>query len=76
MLNDQLAFAQLLADADERARAIRDLHRGRVQEWFDSLPEQHKVILARYMIEREWDTCAALSVAACDWSRAQVRHLA
>ena len=41
-MTDQLAFSQLLIEADERANARRDLHRGRVQTWFDSLPEEKK----------------------------------
>jgi hypothetical protein len=71
--DDQLAMTQLLEEADERARAIRDQHRGRVQRWFDSLPEAHKAALGRYMSEAEWDTCASLSVAACDWHHSRRR---
>lgn len=68
-MSNQLAFTSLLAEADECARAIRDLHRGRVQEWFDALPQEVKAELGRFMTEAEWDTCAALSVAACDHFR-------
>ena len=67
----QLAMTQLLKDADERARTIRDLHYGRVQALFDELPPESKKLLGLYMMEHEWDTCAALSVAACDWHRTQ-----
>ena len=73
-MTDQLAFSQLLAEADERANARRDLHRGRVQTWFDSLPEEKKVLLSRFMTEHEWDTCSALSVAACDHGRGRNGH--
>jgi hypothetical protein len=68
----QLEMSQLLADADERARAIRDLHLGRVQAFFDGLSDEHKATLSRYMTEHEYDTCLALSVAACDWGRSHL----
>jgi hypothetical protein len=71
MVDDQLGFASLLEEADARARAIRDEHLGRVQEFFDQLAEPEKLKLARYMTEAEYDTCLALSVAACDWFRAK-----
>ena len=71
MLDEQLAFNALLADADERARKIRDDHLGRVQQFFDDLSEPNKLRLAHYMTEAEYDTCLALSVAACDWFRAR-----
>jgi hypothetical protein len=73
---DQLAMTQLLAEADEWAREVRDRHRGRVQRWFDSLPDAHKSALGRYMTEAEWDTCASLSVAACDWHHSQTKRVA
>ena len=66
---DQLAFATLLAEAEEQRRVALALHRGRVQTCFDSLPEEKKILLSRFMIEHEWDTCSALSVAACDHGR-------
>jgi len=69
MSEAQLAMTQLLEDADTHARAIRDLHRGRVQEWFDALPNSAKSKLGAFMMEAEWDTCSSLSVAACDWHR-------
>jgi hypothetical protein len=72
-MTDQLAFTSLLAEADERANRVRDLHRGRVQEWFDALPYDAKATLGHFMTEAEWDTCCALSVAACDHHRSQ-RH--
>ncbi len=65
-MSEQLALASLLADADRRAEERRDLHRGRVQAWFDSLPDKHKRELGEWMINDEWDTCSSLSVAACD----------
>lgn len=65
-MSDQLALASLLSDADRRAEERRDLHRGRVQQWYDTLPVDHKQRLAEWMISDEWDTCSSLSVAACD----------
>jgi hypothetical protein len=72
MSDTQLAMTQLLEDADARAEAVRDLHRGRVQEWFDALPNSAKSKLGAFMTEAEWDTCCSLSVAACDWHRTQL----
>lgn len=65
-MSEQLALASLLADADQRAHERRDLHRGRVQVWYNTLPEDHKRQLGEWMISDEWDTCSALSIAACD----------
>jgi hypothetical protein len=65
-MNEQLALASLLVDADRRGNERRDLHRGRVQAWFDSLPDVHRRQLGEWMISQEWDTCSSLSIAACD----------
>lgn len=65
-MSEQLALASLLADADQRDDERRDLHRGRVQAWYDSLPAEHKRQLGEWMLSNEWDTCSSLSVAACD----------
>lgn len=65
-MSEQLALASLLVDADQQARERRDLHRGRVQSWYDTLPETHKRQLGAWMISEEWDTCSSLSIAACD----------
>jgi hypothetical protein len=45
----QLAMTQLLHDADERARQIRDHYRGRVHEWFEGLTIEQKQKLGRFM---------------------------
>ncbi len=65
-MSEQLALASMLADADRRGEERRDFHRGRVQAWYDSLPEEHKRQLGVWMISEEWDTCSSLSIAACD----------
>ena len=67
MTGTQLAMTQLLEEADRQARELRDRHRGRVHDWFDSLPIEHKRALGRLMSEAEWDTCMSLSVSACDF---------
>ena len=69
MNDEQLIFERILAEAEERAREIRDQHRGRVQKLFDGLTPEQKRLLSEYMTEHEWDTCASLSIAACDWAR-------
>ena len=72
MSDGQLEMSHMLAEADERARAIKDLHLGRVQEFFDTLPIEKKRTLSQYMTEHEYDTCLALSMAAGDWYRGQL----
>lgn len=73
-MESQLAMTQLLLEADDRAREARDRHRGRVHAWFDTLSEDQKRLLAAYMTEAEWDTCASLSVSACDYHRSQSKE--
>lgn len=65
----QLAMTQLLQEADDHAREVRDRHRGRVHAWFEGLTDEQKRQLGVYMTEAEWDTCASLSVSACDFMR-------
>ncbi len=66
---EQLAFQQMLEEAEEMERAALDAHRTSVQAWFDALTLQQKYELGAWMHGREWDTCQALSAAACDWHR-------
>lgn len=66
---EQFAFEQMLEEAEETERAALDAHRTNVQAWFDALTAQQKAELGAWMHGREWDTCQALSVAACDWHR-------
>ena len=66
---EQFAFEHLLEEAEETERAARDAHRTNVQAWFDALTLQQKYELGAWMLGREWDTCQALSAAACDWHR-------
>ena len=73
-MSEQLALASLLVDADQRAEERRDLHRGRVQAWYDGLSETHKQQLGEWMIDHEWDTCSSLSIAACDDYLSWRRH--
>ena len=67
MSEHQLAFVPMLVDADQREHARRDQHRANVQQLFDELTPHQKQQLAAWMMEHEWDTCAALSAAAGDW---------
>ena len=71
---DQLAFAALLAEADEHRRLALDRHRADVQAWFDRLSDADKDKVAAWMTVCEWDTCVALAAAAGDWQRAHVVH--
>ena len=64
---EQFAFEQMLEEAEETERAARDAHRTNVQTWFDALTTQQKDELGDWMNSREWNTCQALSAAACDW---------
>lgn len=67
-MDSQLAFTTLLNEAEEARRAALDRHRERVQRWFDALPDGEKRRWVEWMTTYEWDTCAALSAAAGDWS--------
>ena len=64
---DQLAFEQMLEEAQVAERAALDAHRTNVHSWFDALTAQQKCELGAWMHSREWDTCQSLSVAACSW---------
>lgn len=66
-MTDQLAFSQLLSDADERQRAARDALRLDVQRWFDALSPTQKTALGIWFDGPTFDTCAALMAAAADW---------
>ena len=73
-MTEQLAFSDLLTEADVLRRAALDHHRGCVQAWFDQLPESDKNRLAEWMATFEWDTCSALSAAAGDWRGTRRRN--
>lgn len=66
-MTDQLAFSQLLSDADERQRVARDALRSNVQHWFDALSPTQKDALGIWLSGSAFDTCAALMAAAGDW---------
>ena len=70
----QLEFTSMLADAEAQRQAALDHHRQRVQTWFDALADSDKDQLAEWMTLFEWDTCASIAAAACDWCR--VSHTA
>ena len=70
----QLAFFDVLAEADAQEQAARDRCRSRAQLWFDELSEGQKLTLATLLATREWDTCASLSAAAGDWYRSRTER--
>lgn len=72
MQDAQLQMTQLLDEADACARELRDRHRARVHIWFESLTLPQKQQLGTFMSEAEWDTCASLSVCACDFYRSSL----
>ena len=63
---DQLAFSQLLAEADAQHDAALDRHRDRVQALWDQMPSDLQHELAELMAALEYETCVALSAAAGD----------
>jgi hypothetical protein len=65
----QLAMTHLLREADELALEVRYQHLGRINAWFDGLTIEQKRQLGSFMSEAEWETCASLSVCACDFHR-------
>jgi hypothetical protein len=44
-----------------------DLHRERVQTWFDELPQADKDQLSEWFARFEFETCVALAAAAGDY---------
>jgi hypothetical protein len=66
-MTEQLAFVQIVREAEERERRRRDDLRAKVQAWFDGLSPVQKDHLAEWMRGAEFDTCVALSAAAGDW---------
>jgi hypothetical protein len=75
MSHDQFAFPDMLEEMDAAERAKLDAHRTKVQAWFDALAPEQKRQLGEWMYGPEWQTCQALSAAACDFYRSQPRHL-
>ena len=73
-MNDQLAFGDLIEEMEAAERAALDAHRAHVQAWFDGLSLAHKQQLGAWMHGPEWQTCQALSAAACDFYRSQLQQ--
>ena len=75
-MNDQLAFSQMLIDADERHRAALDELRSDVQQWFNALTSRQKDALGMWLSgPAEFDTCVALAAAAGDWNHTRQKEL-
>ena len=74
-MSQQLAFSQVMQEAEDAHRLMRDHHRANVQAWFDRLPPDLKDELGFWMHDGpEWDTHAALAAAACDWYCSEKIH--
>jgi hypothetical protein len=63
-MTEQLAFKQIVREAEEYERRRRDDLRAKVQAWFDDLTPGQKDRLAEWMQLSEFDRCVALSAAA------------
>ena len=74
-MTEQLAFAQLLFDADERRRAALDALRSDVQHWFDALTPAQKDALGGWLSGSAFDACVALAAAAGDWHATRQKEL-
>lgn len=67
-MSEQLAFAHLLADVDERRQAAIDALRIDVQHWFNGLSDAQKDIVGAWFDgPLLFETWVALSAAAGDW---------
>ena len=73
-MTNQLAFHDLLAEADKQEQAARDRCRATTQLWFEALTHEQKLTLGELMNTHEWDTCASLSAAAGDWYRSEMKR--
>ena len=72
---DQLLFAEVIVEADERNRAAQDELREDVQRWFDRLTPRQKDALGAWVDSTaQYDTCVALCAAAGDWNRTRTRE--
>ena len=73
---DQLIFADVIVEADERNRAAQDELREEVQRWFDQLTPRQKDALGAWVDSTaQYDTCVALCAAAGDWNRTRTQEL-
>ncbi len=76
MALDQLAFDDVMIEAEERHRAAQDELRADVQRWFDQLTSRQKDALGAWVDSTaQFDTCVALCAAAGDWNRTRTQEL-
>ena len=76
MALDQLAFDEVMIEAEDRHRAAQDELRSEVQQWFDQLTPRQKDALGVWMdSSAQFDTCVALHAAAGDWNRTRNQEL-
>lgn len=68
-MDDQFAFSDIMEEMEAAERRKLDAHRARVQAFFDGLSPEQKRQLGEWMHGPEWQTCQALSAAACDFFR-------
>ena len=73
-MDDQFTFRDIIDEMDAIERDKLDAHRTRVQAFFDALSSEQKCQLGEWMHGPEWQTCQALSAAACDFHRSQPRQ--
>lgn len=73
-MTHQFAFTDLFEEMEAAEREKLDVHRAKVQAWFDALAPEQQQQLGEWMHGQEWQTCQALSVAACDWLNARHRQ--
>ena len=45
-----------------------------MHDWFENLTLKEKQDLGLFMTEAEWDTCASLSISACDFHRSRLKQ--
>jgi len=64
----QLAFTEVLAEAEERRL---DQHRSAVENFFDHLSGAQQHELATLLAKDQWETCASLCAAAGSWLHEQ-----
>ena len=73
-MGDQFTFRDMMEEMEAAERAKLDAHRTKVQAFFDGLSAEQKSQLGEWMHGPEWQTCQALSAAACDFFRSQPRQ--
>jgi hypothetical protein len=70
-MDDQFTFSDIMEELEAAERGRLDAHRTKVQAFFDGLSPEQKCQLGEWMHGPEWQTCQALSAAACDFHRSQ-----